>query len=237
MKSEFLLRLSDAVSENVENILGKALELKSGSEELAAYNSIDTIISTSQRLMTTFHEALDVARVETGRGDVRVEAVDPLAILRDVVAEESVAARKRGLDIRLESPGDLSASIEVNPRQARQVLAEFVRVAVHSTASGVLGVSCTTELTDDWRKPRLRVEVNGIGRGIRGEDRARIFDLFGSGKATRHEDVAPGLGIALAKRIADVLGWEIDLARDADGAPVFVVAFDVRVAGSPAPRT
>lgn len=234
MKSEFLLRLSDEVNHNVKHILGNAVALRKGDGAAAALQSIETIIGTSERLMLTFHETLDVAMLETGRDRFETTSVDPAASLRDLVREDRAGARWKGIEVAVEIAEEVPASVELHARRFRQVVEELLRNAVDHAEGPLLRLACRMDSTHDWQHPQLRIEIAGLGLDVIAAGRGTLFDLFARKPAGGAAASASGIGLALAKRIADAMGWELAVEAQPGGSAAFVLAMDA--VGTPAPQ-
>lgn len=76
-------------------------------------------------------------------------------------------------------------------------------------------------------EPGPRLVVRDDGPGVPEPDRARIFERFYRSSAHEHGENGAGLGLALARAIAERHGWQLRLI-DADRGARFEVAMDER---------
>ncbi len=68
------------------------------------------------------------------------------------------------------------------------------------------------------------IDVCDDGPGIPGPEQARVFEPFERGDVAS-DDGAPGLGLHLARKQADLLGAQLSLASQAGSGSVFSVKF------------
>lgn len=179
-----------------------------GQRELA--RQIGVALDSTTDLLTTL---LDMSRLEAG-GLVPQPRPFPLAdVLEPLVAQFRVLAAQHGLQLAFVPT---RAWVRSDPQLLRRVLQNFLANAVRYTARGrvLLGVR---RHGDD-----LRIEVHDTGPGIEASRRAVIFDEF------RRGDDAPGqglgLGLAIARRIAQLLGSDVLLHSTPGRGSTFAVS-------------
>ena len=128
-------------------------------------------------------------------------------------------AEAKGLRFELDAPADLP-SMQVDPERLRQVLWALVTNAIKFTARGQVRV----QLRDDGAGVEIRVEDSGPG--IAEEDRARIFEVFEQVCDDARTDSmtrGTGLGLTIARRLAERMGGSLRLEQPEGGGSAFVV--------------
>lgn len=124
---------------------------------------------------------------------VRLEEVDPSALVRDV----AVAARLRGWRVEAEIPQRAVPRIEADPSRLRQVLDNLLANAVvHGGKDGVVRLRLGV---DD----SVVVEVIDAGPGIPAAELERIFDV---GVRLEADRPGTGLGLAVSRAIVEAHG-------------------------------
>ncbi|MGD2116635.1 MAG: ATP-binding protein [Acidobacteriota bacterium] len=170
--------------------------------ESAEKRKADRVVREAVRLEELTADLLSFIRSE----QVEREAVDPARILR--TAAEEVAPER----IELETGGAPEAW-SLDPRLMRQALGNLLRNALQASPDGTPAeASATTE------EGALVYRVRDRGPGVPEGERARIFEPF---YTTRTRGT--GLGLAVARRIVELHGGEIDTANHPDGGAVFRV--------------
>jgi signal transduction histidine kinase len=149
--------------------------------------------------MTRLTQALlTLARVEAlGAGEI--EVVDVTAAANDVKAAVEVPS---GLELSLDVERNLAA--KGDPTLLRQVLIGLVTNAVKNTPP-------PGKVTIRGRRigeSELLLEVTDTGTGIPQSEIDRVFERFYRRSETRRQE-GFGLGLAIARRMADVMGGEM----------------------------
>jgi PAS domain S-box-containing protein len=177
--------------------------------------NIDGALSSAEGLLAGL---LDISRLDGGGMSVtrRVFRVDEL--LHHLAAEFGVLAAERGLTLTCVP---CRAWVESDPQLLRRVLQNFLSNAVRYTERGRVVLGCRR------RGDALAIEVWDTGPGIAEADRALIFEEF-----RRLDRGGPGLGLglAIAERIARLLGHALTLRS----TPGRGTAFGIVVPGAAA---
>lgn len=142
---------------------------------------------------------LDAGAIQPEIGHFRIDQ-----LLQTLNVEFTPLARAAGLAFRIETE-PLWAKTDV--RLLRRILQNFISNAIRYTASGSVRVTCIAH--DD----QITVEVIDTGRGIAKEQQSLIFEEF---RRLDTRSQGKGLGLAIVRRAADMLGHEIVL-RSAPG--------------------
>ena len=198
-KSRFLAAIGHDLLQplHAAHLFADALQQRGDGEQRELARQISSALDSTADLLTTL---LDMSRLEAG-GLVPEPRALPLAdVLEPLVAQFRVLAAERGLQLRYVPT---RAWVHSDPQLLRRVLQNFLANAVRYTARGriLLGVR--------RRDGRLCIEVHDTGPGIPDAQREAIFEEF------RRGDGAPGqglgLGLAIARRIAGLLGSGVSL--------------------------
>ena len=205
MRKEFAERdfVSNAAHElrnPLAGISGAIEVLQSGAKDdpEARDHFLSRLSTDAERMSRLTQSLLTLARVEAlGAGEV--EVVDVTAAAKDVEAAVEVPT---GLDLVLDVERDLAA--KGDPTLLRQVLIGLVTNAIKNTP--VPGrVTVRGRRIGDGE---LMLEVIDTGTGIPQAEIDRVFERFYRRSETRRQE-GFGLGLAIARRMADVMGGEM----------------------------
>jgi two-component system sensor histidine kinase/response regulator len=101
-----------------------------------------------------------------------------------------------------------------DPVRLRQILINLIGNAVKFTMKGEVSVHASS-LGEDQRQMVLRFAVRDTGIGVSAEDRKGIFDPFSQAdSSTTRKFGGIGLGLAIAKQLAQMMGGEVGLESE-----------------------
>ncbi len=209
-KSEFLSRMSHELRTPLNAVLGfgQLLEMDNLNEE--QQESVGQILKGGRHLLDLINEVLDIARIEVGRIALSLE---PVAVDEAVLGAVDLIrplATERGVRLGTEipvSPGYVTA----DRQRLKQVLLNLLSNAVkYNRPGGSVAVRCVPA-SGGW----ARVEVADDGSGIAPEYMSRLFVPFERLGAETSGVEGTGLGLALSKRLVEVMGGTLEV----DSAP------------------
>src|SRR4051795_9385214 len=199
-EADFVSNAAHELRNPLAGISGAIEVLQGGAKDdpEAQDHFLERLAEDAERMNRLTRALLTLARVESlGAGET--EVVDVPAAIRDAV--ESVEAPV-GIKIRAEIEPDLGA--EGDPTLLRQVLVGLLTNACkHTPPPGTVTVRGRRDGEED-----VTMEVIDTGTGIPAAEIERIFERFyRRAESRKHEGF--GLGLAIARRMVDVMGGEI----------------------------
>jgi signal transduction histidine kinase len=226
-KSEFLANISHEIRTPMTAILGYADLMREASlpyEQKLEY--LSAIRRNGACLMEIINDLLDISRIEAGRMTLELARCAPMSVLAQVASGMRARAGEKKLAFELACDGPLPAEIRTDARRLRQVLLNLVGNAVKFTERGSVRVVVATDVAGE----RLRVDVIDTGLGIAPERQSALFQPFvqGDGSLTR-EHGGTGLGLSISKRLAQMLGGDIEF----ESAPGRGSRFTLTIATGP----
>ncbi len=200
-------------------------------KQLDMVRRIQRLVDTS---VQTISDLLDLARADGGWMHIERVDVDLAAIAREVVEDHRGLARDRGLVLKFDAA---PAPVVTDPARVRQVLANSLSNAIKYTPSGgAISVSIVREI-GAAATSRVGVDVRDTGPGIPAELRERVFEEYF--RADRTSPDGHGLGLAISRRIARLLGGDVSYTPGAPSGAVFTLWLGSTIAsktGAAAPR-
>jgi signal transduction histidine kinase len=207
LQSEFLANMSHELRTPLNAIIGFADLLHDGlvgplGEQQREF--LCDILTSSRHLLHLINDVLDLAKVESGTLEVVPEVIDLARVIAEVRDLLRGLTSNRRLDLDLDLAADLGC-VTVDPAKLRQILYNYVSNAVKFTPDGG-HVAIRAALLGD----AFRIEVEDTGIGIASEDQRYLFMPFRQldASATKRYQ-GTGLGLALAKRLAEAHGGKV----------------------------
>ena len=206
-KAAFLANMSHEIRTPMNGIIGMLhLFRRSGvNEKQAGY--LEKIAHSADHLLSIINDILDLSKIEAGKLSIEQLPVNPRQIVGNVVSMISAAANAKGLKVAVEI-GALPSSLLGDPTRLTQALLNYASNAVKFTEQGriVVRVSCVAEQIESVD---LRFEVEDTGIGIAPDVMGRLFAAFEQAdNSTTRVYGGTGLGLALARRLAGLMGGE-----------------------------
>jgi PAS domain S-box-containing protein len=170
---------------------------------------LQIVQSSARHLLSLINDILDLAKIESGKAELHVEAVALAPIVSEVATTLRPLAEDKGLELTVAlPPGDVD--VRSDGRAIRQILINLTSNAVKYTERG----SVRIELARDGASGAV-VRVVDTGVGIRSEDLPRLFAAFEQLDTTNTRRVeGAGLGLHLSRRLADLLGASIRIQSE-----------------------
>ena len=187
----------------------------------------ERIMASTAAMEGLLDSLLEISRLDAGVLTPERSVFDMHAKLEQIVATQSSAAAARGLALRLHCPPCWALS---DPLLFERIVANLLSNAIRYTPQGRVLVACRR------RGDRLRVEVRDSGLGIAADDQQVIFQEFVQlGNPERARDKGLGLGLAIVRRLADLLGHRLALRSAPGRGSVFAVELPAAPPPEPAP--
>lgn len=223
-KSGLLAHLSHELRNPLTSILGFAEimcdeRIGLDAPERSLYN--ERIVAGCRHLVDLVEDLLDVARIESGRLELHRGPVDVGALVEEVTGVLSGNAQAKGIALEIARDPRITV-VESDPVRLKQILYNFISNAVKFTSDG----GRVVVLVDRWGDDGFRLAVQDSGCGIRPEDLGRLFVEFGQfGPAPADGPRGAGLGLALSKSIAELLGGTVGVESTPGVGSLFFVVF------------
>jgi signal transduction histidine kinase len=191
-------------------------------------HNVRRIRGASDHLLTLIGEILTFAQQQSGRSELRLREVDLTAVVREAATIVKPLAAAKGLSFPLRVP-DGPIPFHTDAGKVRLIILNLAANAVKFTETGE--VRLELELEDG--APLLR--VGDTGMGIAPEHAERVFDPFWQVDQSNARVGGTGLGLAVARQLAGLLGGELTMESEPGRGSEFTVRLPVVPAASAAP--
>ncbi|NES20754.1 MAG: response regulator [Symploca sp. SIO3E6] len=225
MKTDFLSTVSHELRTPLTSVLGFAKLIDKKLQEVVfpaiqtedkktkravkqVGGNIGIIISEGERLTALINDVLDIAKMEAGKIEWKLEPVKVEEVIDRAIAATSALFEQTSLALVKELEPDLP---EVRGDEDRliQVVINLISNAVKFTSEGsvILKVSRTDE--------GIITRVIDTGIGIAPEDQPKVFDKFKQvGDTLTDKPKGTGLGLPICKQIIEHHGGQIGVASE-----------------------
>lgn len=166
--------------------------------------------SSSRQLMTLVEDLLDLSTMEAGRLRLAVDRCDVTEAVRACAEQGRALVGEMPVSIHADVPAD-PVLVSADRTRLAQILLNFASNAVkYNRPDGTVRLAISD--TDDGR---VEISVTDTGIGIPESDFPRVFEAFD--RLGRENGTTPGfgLGLAMAKRVADAMDAEIGFESSA----------------------
>ena len=227
-KSEFLANMSHEIRTPMTAILGfSEILLQTDLLESERLDAVGIIRRNGEHLLEIINDILDLSKIEASRLEVEQVDCSPVRVVEDIAALMRVRAEAKGLPLHVEYDGLVPETIWTDPTRLRQILINLVGNAVKFTETGSVRL-VTRFVADDPQVPILRFEVIDTGIGMTPEQSATLFERFTQAdSSTTRKFGGTGLGLSISKRLANMLGGDIEVHSDPGKGSTFRLTLTV----------
>ena len=191
-------------------ILGTAqvtLARERSAEELR--ETLEEIVEETQRTLALVEGLLTLARGEEAGTRLELLPVELIPLLEDVREIGEALAHGKPVEVKLEADAPSATVVALGAEgPLRQLFLNLVGNAVKFTEAGHVTLRLSAPREDEdgrW----VEVAVEDTGPGIRPEELPHVFDRFYRGDAARALEGGAGLGLAIARMVAERHGGTI----------------------------
>jgi signal transduction histidine kinase len=210
LRADFVSLVSHELRTPMAAVIGAARTLQQRWRELSPEHResfLDLIAGETNRLADLIGDVLDTSRIEAGTFSFRFAEVDLGRLVTDAVATAQVGQDEVQLraDVRPPLP-----EIRGDGERLRQVLTNLIDNAIKYSPAGA-----EVEVRAYQEDGLVRIDVRDSGPGIAKDDQKLIFEKFGRVTGSGATRPGTGLGLFIARSIAEAHGGALDV----DSAP------------------
>jgi len=247
LKTEFVASVSHELRTPLNSIIGFGellLEIahkevptdQPTPEQARRMRYLDNIVVSSRNLLEMINGLLDMARIEAGKVDLRVEPMSLHEACEGIFGLIQPLAMEKRISLKLDVRPDVPI-IETDVRLFGQIIFNFVSNAVkflepRRAGGGPCDITLRAERLVDRTgdEDRVRVSVIDTGPGITPDQQQRIFQKFEQGDSgLTRQSAGTGLGLAIAKEFAALIHGEIQLVSEIGRGSMFSLIVPVKL--------
>ena len=226
LRNDFVNHVSYELRTPLTNIIGFTQLLAEGGAGPLNPKQLDYagyIKSSSAALLALINDILDLASIDAGALELRIDEVDVVDAMK--AAAEGVQDRLTDshIDLRIVATDGVGA-MKADGRRVRQVLYNLLSNAIGFSEAGQ-----TVTLAAMRRGEEIVFKVSDRGRGIAPEALEKVFDRFES-QSTGSRHRGPGLGLSIVRALVELHGGRVTIDSALGEGTTVTCIFPVRAA-------
>ncbi len=213
-KSAFLANMSHEIRTPLGVILGFS-ELLANPEATRSdkLNLIGAINRNGELLANIINDILDLSKVEAGKLEIEKLEFSLGEVISDISLLLRLKATEKGIAFNVTFEENVPKIIKTDPMRLKQILLNIIGNAIKFTDRGSVDVTIKF-LNKNNNSSNLIFVIKDSGRGIAEEESGKLFQPFSQADVTmKRKFGGTGLGLALSKQLAKLLGGDIVLTE------------------------
>jgi PAS domain S-box-containing protein len=232
-KSEFLSRVSHELRTPLNGILGFAQLMAMDRVNALAPDQarrLDSVLRSGHHLLALINNVLDLSRLDGGDFALAPATIDAWATLQQSLALVLPLANELGIHLPTLSLAQHEPCwVRADPAALEQALMNLLSNAIKYNRRGG-GVEVAAR--SDGRC--VQISIRDEGRGISAEQQASLFQPFNRLADEQRRTQGSGLGLVIARRLAEAMDGELRLQSHAGDGCTFTLALPAGTPGDSA---
>jgi signal transduction histidine kinase len=229
LKAEFLATMTHELRTPINIVIGNLDLLLGGflgETNERQRKSIETSLRNSGEALNLVGSLLDLSRFEAGQVVIRVEEFRLEEIWTELDVLFRIGLSGKPVELFWETAGALPA-LKSDRMKVKEILSNIVFNAIKYTDKGQVRVTAAPNESHD----QIEIEIKDTGVGISQESLPLIFEPFRQVEGSSSRSLGGvGLGLAIAKRLLNLLHGKVEVASELDKGTTFRVTLPVRYA-------
>ncbi|HEX9276580.1 MAG TPA: GAF domain-containing protein, partial [Casimicrobiaceae bacterium] len=222
-KSQFLASMSHELRTPLNAIIGLTEMMVSNAARFGtekALESLRRVNAAGTHLLSLINEVLDLSKIEAGKLELNPEPVNLARLIDEVVGTAGQLAEKNQNRLVVEAQENLG-TLTADSMRLKQILLNLLSNACKFTKEGEVALRAR-KVADgrDW----VELAVADTGIGLTAEQQAKLFQEFTQADSlTARRYGGTGLGLALSRKLARMMGGDVTVTSEPGKGSVFTV--------------
>ncbi len=214
-RSSVLVRMGHEIRTPINTVLGYT-QLLRGLDNLSpvAQEYISTIITNENSILHLINDILELSKYEAGQTVPVLTPVNIKKLIQDVIDSYQTQFANKFLSLTVEYKTSIPESVLTDPQKVSQVISNIIGNALKFTRKG--GVAITVSYDK-----QLTVDFEDTGIGIETAEFSQVFEVFTQSGSSKEHMTGTGIGLAIARIFARLLGGDVVLVRSDIGKGSF----------------
>lgn len=228
-KSDFIACMSHDLRTPLSGIYGAVQILQHQPHYPEQTQFLESIQQSVNQLLFLIEDILNFAKLESGNVQLSEEDFDMRKLVEDIINLFAHQARQKNLRLIVSYCDSVPRNVITDPNAIRRILINLVGNAIKFTEFGHIFVSVDLVETND-KEAIIQVTVEDTGIGIPKSKIELIFEKFSRLNPSYNGRYAgTGLGLTIAKQLAEKLGGTINVNSQLDCGSTFWCALPVKL--------
>jgi signal transduction histidine kinase len=222
-KSRFLSSMSHELRTPLNAIIGLTEMMVSHAARFGTEKALEPlrrVNAAGTHLLSLINEVLDLSKIEAGKLELNPEPVDLARVIDEVIGTAGQLAEKNKNRLVVEAQENVGA-LTADSLRLKQILLNLLSNACKFTKEGEVALR-VRKVADgrDW----VELAVADTGIGLTAEQQAKLFQEFTQADSlTARRYGGTGLGLALSRKLARMMGGDVTVTSEAGKGSVFTV--------------
>jgi GAF domain-containing protein len=222
-KSQFLAGMSHELRTPLNAIIGLTEMMVTNAARFGTEKALEPlrrVNAAGTHLLSLINEILDLSKIEAGKLELNPEPVNLARLIDEVIGTAGQLAEKNQNRLIVEAQENLGA-LTADPMRLKQILLNLLSNACKFTKDGEVALR-VRKVADgrDW----VELAVADSGIGMTAEQQAKLFqDFTQADSLTARRYGGTGLGLALSRKLARMMGGDVTVASEPGKGSVFTV--------------
>jgi signal transduction histidine kinase len=222
-KSQFVSRMSHELRTPLNAIIGLTEMMvknaaRFGTEK--AQEPLQRVNRAGTHLLGLINQVLDLSKIEAGKLELNPQTVQLTSLINEVIGTAGQLAEQNKNRLVVDAQDNLGA-LSVDPMRLRQILLNLLSNACKFTKAGEVKLAAR-KVSNGSNFVEFAVSDTGIG--MTAEQQAKLFEEFTQADATTAQRFGgTGLGLALSRKLARMMGGDVTVTSEQGKGSVFTV--------------
>jgi GAF domain-containing protein len=222
-KSQFLASMSHELRTPLNAIIGLTEMMVSNAARFGTERALEPlrrVNAAGTHLLSLINEVLDLSKIEAGKLELNPEPVNLARLIDEVIGTAGQLAEKNQNRLIVEAQENLG-SLNADSMRLKQILLNLLSNACKFTKEGEVALR-VRKVADgrDW----VELAVADTGIGLTAEQQAKLFQEFTQADSlTARRYGGTGLGLALSRKLARMMGGDVTVTSEPGKGSVFTV--------------
>jgi len=185
-----------------------------------AQEPLQRVNRAGTHLLGLINQVLDLSKIEAGKLELNPQTVQLAPLINEVIGTAGQLAEQNKNRLVVDAQDNLGA-LTVDPMRLRQILLNLLSNACKFTKAGEVKLAARNASNGS---KFVEFAVSDTGIGMTAEQQAKLFEEFTQADATTAQRFGgTGLGLALSRKLARMMGGDVTVASEPGKGSVFTV--------------